>query len=85
MRLYSVFDKKSHTFGTPFPAKSDGDAMRQVTVAMSGDSMLARFPDDYRLDFVGVFHEDSGLLESVDGHSSHFACEVYALKEVKNG
>lgn len=60
--LYSVFDRKA-LYGPLFTAVTDGDASRMAAQALTDpNSMLSKFPADYRLDCVGSFNAETGEL-----------------------
>lgn len=63
MKLFSVFDRKAVTWGPPMQFKTDELARRSgVTLLKSGDSEIAKFPEDFDLYYVGTFDDDNGLL-----------------------
>ena len=63
LRLYSVFDEKASSFGSPFYLETDGMALRlfsdQVTDS-SHPSLLNQHPEDFKLYCIGQFDNDSG-------------------------
>lgn len=82
MKLFTVKDIKSSSFGAPFQSVSSGSACRVVAMSMDDkNSLLSRFPSDFEVWEVGEFDETTGLLTS----SLHFVAQVAALKEVTNG
>ena len=60
--VYSLYDKKSGTYGNPFIASNDNTAGRIVNdlVTNSGDSIIALHPDDFDLYFLGCYDVHSG-------------------------
>ena len=64
-KLYSVKDSIADCFHMPFQASTDAEAFRMVrAVAMSPDSNLSQFPNDYSLYCVGVFDDCVGTISS---------------------
>lgn len=64
-RMYCIYDLKAQVYNAPFYALTDGAAQRDVMSNMGADSMLGKYPDDYRLCCVGGFEEMTG---QVIGH-----------------
>lgn len=68
MNLYSVYDKKADSYGNPFYMPTDATASRlfadQVLDA-SKPSLLNQHPEDFRLNRVGSFDTDTGLVVSL--------------------
>lgn len=66
IELYSLFDRKVG-FDDPWPARSDGDAMRIFVSALRADpqqhpNKVNQFPQDFELYHVGSLDQESGLL-----------------------
>lgn len=63
--LYSVYDKKSQIFGTPFTEINDGTAIRAIQDLISSNSShpFARHGEDFELVRVGSFNEQSGNID----------------------
>lgn len=65
--VYSVFDKVAKNYNLPVFLASDDVAKRQVrAVAMDGDSMFARFPDDFKLVRLGSVDLSRGCIVPLD-------------------
>lgn len=61
---FSVRDVKADHFGRPFFALTFGEALRSFQMECENpESMLHRFPDDFRLFNVGSFDQADGMLE----------------------
>lgn len=64
MKLFSVRDMKGQCFLTPHFQRSVADAIRQFeVVANEGESLISRFPNDFRLVHLADFDSDSGRLD----------------------
>lgn len=68
IHYYSIFDKKANSFDTLIQLDSDNReaAIRWFSMIMSRDDLvktnpiLARYPDDFDLYYVGCFDQESG-------------------------
>jgi hypothetical protein len=63
--LYSVYDKKSKIYASPFTEVNDGTAIRAIQdlIASNNSHPFARHGEDYELVRVGSFNEMSGHIE----------------------
>lgn len=67
MKVFSIKDEKSGLHMRPFFEKSSVDAIRGLEVAVNeGDSMLRKFPADFRLLCLGDYHESTGKFNLLD-------------------
>lgn len=70
MRLFSIRDRMMGVYLSPFPARADVEAVRQVTAAFSDPNMrqtpIVSSPRDYDLCELGEFDDETGLLRSLD-------------------
>ena len=67
LKIYSVRDSKGEIYNTPFFAKTHAEAERMFRgVANDTKSMIAQFPEDFDLYFVGEFDDSSGNLKKLD-------------------
>lgn len=59
--IYSVFDKKSAKFGSPFLAANDKIAIRDFSLAVTSKSenLMTSFSEDFDLYRVGRFDDNS--------------------------
>jgi len=76
--LYSVYDVKSEFYGSPVLFHNDEDARRGIASVFSNPgSMMATYPEDYRLFRLGNFNDNSGSIE----HCAvpEFVCELSSL------
>ncbi len=81
LKLYSIYDKKLKQYLPPFFAKSDDEAMRQVSSIVNyTSSLICKFPDDYSLVTLGKFNLDTGDLISDFNHLSD-NLSVYKLQD----
>lgn len=66
MKLYSVRDIATGTYANPFAQQSHAAAIRsfkQLANDKQSQNMVAQFPSDYELYYVGRFDQDTGRLE----------------------
>lgn len=67
-KMYSVYDKKTGVYMSPFFANHDAQAVRMFTSACkSQDSLLAEYPEDFELYCLAEFDPDSGEIRALDG------------------
>lgn len=58
-KIYSIFDRKSTSYGPLFCVPHDAIAVRELGAAMRQErSSLAVYPDDFELHCVGEFHDE---------------------------
>lgn len=81
LRLYSIRDRLAGVFLTPFPARADVEAVRQITASFADPQFrqtpVFQNPKDFDLMFVGEFDDESGeispaspkLLKNLDDFS----------------
>lgn len=63
VKAYCVLDVKSKIYNTPMFLINDAVAQRQFEVIVNdGNSIISKFPEDYRLYRVGEFDMLSGLI-----------------------
>lgn len=66
--LYTIYDEKAQTFGTPWPSHTHGSAERALRESMGQpDSPHGKFPEDFSLYCVGSFDELTGAILVNDG------------------
>lgn len=69
LRLYSIYDRKMCVYLTPFPARGEVDATRQISASFSNPQMretpVVSHPEDFDLVHVGMFDDESGEIERV--------------------
>lgn len=61
---YAVFDKATKSFKQPFTARTEGDAIRMMRLAMQKNPVLVMTADDLTLMAIGGFDDSSGELIS---------------------
>jgi len=77
-QLYSVYDLKSEFYQIPYPFLNDEDAKRgMASVFENPDSMLAKYPADYRLFHIGTLDDNSGVLTAES--PIRLICELSSL------
>ncbi len=65
-KVYSVRDNDIGSYNFPFYAKTDVEAIRQVTVAaQDNQGMLKKFPASFGLYLLGNFDESNGVFENL--------------------
>lgn len=64
VKYFSVYDKKTQTFGQLFPAATIGAAERSFSESINNqpDSMAAKYPDDFALYLHCEFDDESGSI-----------------------
>lgn len=64
LNLYSIYDRKMNIYLTPFPARGDVDAVRQVSASFADPNMAntpaGQHPADFDLVKIGTFDDESG-------------------------
>lgn len=93
MFVFSLRDMKSKVSLRPFVEQSKVAAIRGMTMMMQdakGDTIVQRFPNDFRLQCIGEFNEESGILVAYErpddlGSAADFVSnpKQETLKEVK--
>lgn len=65
MQIFSIYDEKAKTFNTPFFQHQIGQALRAFSDAVSDvKTTLHNHPEDFRLYHIGVYNDDTSLIES---------------------
>lgn len=66
LKMYSIYDRALGVYLTPFPARGDVDALRQVKASFKDPSMadtpVMKNPSDFSLVCVGEFDDESGVI-----------------------
>lgn len=61
VRMYSVFDLRSKTFGFPFQSMNDDVAMRDFSAFVRNEkNIISQFPEDFELWFCGLWSDMEG-------------------------
>lgn len=69
MKLCVVKDMKAGLFLQLTSQRSVADAIRSwETVANDGESMITRFPNDFRLFYIADFNSETGVLTPLEFH-----------------
>lgn len=65
--IYSLYDRKSNTYGGPFLAATDDDAKRMVydMVNYGGDNLVVRHIEDFSLFKLAEFNKRTGSVLSL--------------------
>jgi len=79
MKLYSIYDTKSESFGPLLEMHNDGVAIREMTETVNqGNGMLSLHPQDFHLYDLGSFDRQTGSLTLADPRRS--VCCLLDLK-----
>lgn len=61
LKIYSIRDAKAEIFNTPFYKLTHGEAERDFqTLVNDQKSMVAKYPEDYDLYYLGSFDDNTG-------------------------
>lgn len=65
LRSFAVYDVKADLYMTPFFMPSIGQAIRAFTDLVNDpQSHVHRYPDEFRLEAIGSFNDNTGILVS---------------------
>lgn len=70
-QLFSIYDNKSRAFQAPFVHSNESTALRALAGSIGerpGD-MLAKYPEDFELFYLGTFDDNTGEYETVTARS----------------
>lgn len=82
MKVYSVFDKKACVYSAPFFQLNDGVALRSfIDLVNDKRSSVYQHAEDYVLDCIGSFEDDTALLVAVKPLTICTAISVQEPKE----
>lgn len=79
--MFTIRDSKSGTFQPPWYATNKADAQRQFHMSVNSKketNIVALYPEDFDLYFVGKFHVLDGMIEKPD--SPEHICKGLSLK-----
>lgn len=86
LRIYTIHDKKADIALGPFFVRHEIDAVRRVLQTLQDPSTsLAQYPEDYDLEFVGMFDEVTHKLEAPDAGMSFPLTTMVAMLAAKKG
>lgn len=81
-RMYSVLDKKSGSWESPFCARTHGEAERIISgVVNDPQTIIGQYPEDFSLWHIASFNPVSG---EVIPNKPYSLGEVVAFKQAKN-
>lgn len=67
LKMFCVYDSKSKAYGTPFFAKTSGEAERSFQQAVRDPkTLISQYPEDFDLFHTGSFDELTGRLIALD-------------------
>lgn len=65
--MYTIYDVKAEAYLAPFFARTDGEAIRMILNALEDpQTMLAKYPLDYKLVKVGTWDNQVGKVAACD-------------------
>lgn len=84
--LYCVFDSVAHTYLSPFLSINEDTAKRDFSsLVMQGNNPISEHPSDFRLEMIGTFNDDNGVLVQDDCYPLVICYANEFLKGVSNG
>lgn len=67
LKVFSIRDAKGEIFNSPFFKKTLGEAERDFhQLCQDEKSMVAKYPDDYDLYYIGDYCDESGKMKPLD-------------------
>lgn len=78
MKIYSVYDRVTQIYNTPWFAHNHGDARR----AFNNAYYKSPYADDMQLYYLGEFDEEGGVISSTS--KPDFVCNYERPEEVTN-
>lgn len=79
-RMYSIYDRRTKMWLPPMTYVNDAhvrrDVRSQISRARDGD-MLAQFPEDYEIHYLGEFDDSSGIIAA--GELPECVCRITDL------
>lgn len=86
LKLFSIFDLATGVYLTPFPARSEVDAMRQLAADKDNPQVkqtpIGQKPQDFALMYVGEFDDESGALRPVEPRRVALVGDLFASSTV---
>lgn len=63
LKAYSIYDRKTLTYTTPFFQPTDGSATRMLKELVDDiNTFVGKHPNDYVMFFIGTYDDQLGLL-----------------------
>lgn len=67
LKAFTIRDTKGEVFNTPFFQKTHGEAERSFKSLLNDQqSMVAKYPEDYDLYYIGEYDDQTGQFNSTD-------------------
>jgi len=86
IKIYAIRDNRTESFNIPTFAKSDSEMVRMIQISiMDGESMLAKFPKDYDLYFMGTYDNETGTMETTPPQHIMSLLQIRENLEKQNG
>lgn len=76
--IYSIFDKKTMTYSSPFCALNNEEAKRVIEETLKQGGLLANYPADYSCSRIGNFEQETGKIKPI---TPHIICEVLEITQ----
>jgi len=84
VRLYSLYDKKTQLFSSPFAAVNDETAVRMIrTLTLDTATTVGQYPEDYDVWRLGLFDDASGAIADRDSLKLGNCAFIGAEQEAK--
>lgn len=81
LRIYSIRDEKSLSYGTPFFQSTDGLALRAFADLVNDPkSIISKHPEDFSIWFIGTFDDEAAQIVT-ESERKHLA-DAIAYKAV---
>lgn len=82
-KIYSIRDSKGQLYNVPLFARTHGEAERIFSeLAHDPKTTVAKYPEDFDLYYIGVFDDDTGLIEPQD--TPQHIVKAISFKTAKN-
>lgn len=66
-KIFSIYDEKAQVFNTPFTCGNQAVAIRSfANICFDGTGMVAKYPEDFKLYYVGDFDAVKGTITALD-------------------
>lgn len=85
VNFYSIKNRFTDSFNTPFPSENDQVAIYTVRQIVNEQKEPSIIPSDFSLYYVGQFDGSTGLFDALDSPAVLVEdCSVLVVKEVKS-
>ena len=66
LHFYTIYDKKLEAYHQPWILENNNVALRQFQDLVTGDTAIAKHPEDYSIWLNGSFETTTGEIESIE-------------------